>query len=119
MSDGVSGRLTGLFLGYAVAAVVGGLGVFIAARPLVEREIRTLVRDADAEFAMLASRLGSRELAAIIDARAAVDGARGVEYSLSDASGAPLAGRLAPVAVPTRDGWLEFELPGTVDGRAS
>jgi signal transduction histidine kinase len=119
MSDVIGGRLAGLFLGYALAAVIGGLGAFIAARPLVEREIRGLVRDADAEFAILAVRLGSRELAATIDARAAVEGTTGVEYSLRDASGTLLAGRLAPVAAPMRDGWLEFELPGSPGGRAS
>ncbi len=119
MPDARGGRLAGIFLGYAAVALIGGLGVFIAARPLVESEIRALIRDDEAEFAELATRLGPGEFTAVVAARAALGHARGIEYSLTGADGATLAGRALPAGwqAPTAAEWVRFSLPGTFDGR--
>ena len=120
MPEVAGGRLADIFLGYAVVALVCGLGIFIAARPLVEGEVRTLIEDSDAEFLALRGRLDATEFTAVVAARASLDRARGVEYSLLANDGAALAGQ--PLGEgwqrPVAEEWVQFSLPGTFDGRA-
>lgn len=113
------GRLAGILLGYAALAVVAGVAVWFAARPLIELQTRRLIEAEERGFRALNAQVDARTFGAIVAQRSAVDGERGVRYSLRAPNGVVVAGELpdrAWDAAEGRGGWRGFRLADPAHG---
>jgi signal transduction histidine kinase len=113
-------RLAGLyFLVFAVSVIGLLLFVYLASADFVERQTEATL---DAEITGLAEQYAQRGLSGLVQivaARSAGDRGDGMLYMVINRDGRPLAGNIGgwPAGVPTRSGFLSFQIDVTQKGK--